>query len=312
MEKHYESDEIEIDLKELFFELVGEWQKIAISTVLAAVIFFVVSAFIITPQYQSTSKLYLLKSEGISSLTDLQLGTNLANDYMEVVDGRPILDQVITNLGLDMSYGELKGILTFTNPASSRIIEITATHPDPKVAKAIVDEVADVAKQFIKEKMKQDEPSVLQYGYVATSQVSPNVMTNTVLGGLVGAFLAIAVVVITYLMNDTIMTPDDMEKKVGIQVLASLPFDEEEDDGAPSRGAKKTSLLDKVGIAGMAANASAKTQRSATTASRPSNAQRPASGTRPSNGQRPAGTRPASSQRPSNNRPDNHKTNSAQ
>ena len=318
MEKHYESDEIEIDLKELFFELVGEWKKIAISTVLAAVIFFVVSAFIITPQYQSTSKLYLLKSEGISSLTDLQLGTNLANDYMEVVDGRPILDQVIANLNLDMSYGELKGILTFTNPSSSRIIEITATHPDPKVAKAIADEVADVAKQFIKDKMKQDEPSVLQYGYVATSQVSPNVTTNTILGALVGAFLAIAVVVITYLMNDTIMTPDDMEKKVGIQVLASLPFDEEEDDGAPSRSSKKTSLLDKVGIGG--ATTVKKTQRPATSAGRPSGAQRPsASGTRPSNGSRPSngqrpiqGSRPATGQRPTGNKPSNPKTNDAQ
>ena len=312
MEKHYESDEIEIDLKELFFELVAEWQKIAISTVLAAVIFFVVSAFIITPQYQSTSKLYLMKSEGISSLTDLQLGTNLANDYMEVVDGRPILDAVIENLGLKMTYAELKEIITFKNPSSSRIIEITVTHPNAETAKAIADEVADVAKKFIKDKMKQDEPSVLQYGYVATSQVSPNVMTNTILGGLVGAFLAIAVVVITYLMNDTIVTPDDMEKKVGLQVLASLPFDEEEDDGASSRSSKKTSLLSKTGFSA-GQQVLTKTPHAVTTASKSNGTQRPATnGTRPANTQRPAGARPTNGQRPSNNRPSNQKPHGAQ
>ena len=206
---------------------------------------FVVSAFIITPQYQSTSKLYLLKEDVISSITDLQIGTNLATDYMEVVDGRPILDQVIANLGLDMSYGELHGILAFNNPTNSRIIEITATHPDPQTAKAIADEMADVTAEFIEDKMAQDKPSVLQYGYVAGGPVSPNVMKNTVLGGAIGAFLAIAIIVITYLMNDTIMTPDDMEKKVGLHVLASLPFDEEEDDGvqksssSSSKGKKK-------------------------------------------------------------------------
>ena len=244
MEKQYESDEIEIDLKELFFEVVAEWKKIVISTVLAAVIMYVVSAFIMTPQYQSTSKLYLMKSGGISSITDLQLGTNLATDYMEIIDGRPILDQVIKNLSLEMNYGELKEMITFVNPTSSRIIEITVTHPEPETAKAIADEIADVAATYIEEKMDQDKPSVLQYGYVADGPVSPSVMKNSVLGALVGAFLAIAIIVITYLLNDSIMTPDDMERKIGVKVLASLPFDEEEDDGMPRKSKQKKSVID--------------------------------------------------------------------
>lgn len=240
MEKQYESDEIEIDLKELFFELLVEWKKIAVSTILAGLIMFIISAFIMTPQYQSTSKLYVLsKSTSITSLTDLQMGTNLTNDYMEIVGGRPILDQVILNLGLDYTYGELAGLIAFNNPSDSRILEITVTHPDPQVAKNIADEMADVAAAFIAEKMDQDPPSVIQYGYIENNPVSPSIVKNTAIGLLAGAFLAMAVVVITYLMNDTIMTPDDMERKVGIQVLASLPFDEEEDDGIPVKSTKK-------------------------------------------------------------------------
>ncbi len=263
MEKHYESDEIEIDLKDLFFELLGEWKKIAVSTVLAGVIMFVISAFIITPLYQSTSKLYLLKEDVISSITDLQIGTNLATDYMEIVDGRPILDQVIENLQLDMTYGQLHGMLSFHNPTNSRIIEITVTHEDPQMAKAIADEMADVAAEFIKVKMAQDKPSVLQYGYVAEDPVSPSVVKNAVLGAFVGAFLAIAVIVITYLLNDTIMTPDDMEKKVGLNVLASLPFDEEEDDGVQSSSKdKKKSLVDNLKSASGSKSASKTSSKS--------------------------------------------------
>ena len=243
MEKHYESDEIEIDLKELFFEVLAEWKMIVISTVLVGLIMFLISNFIITPQYQSTSKLYVFtKSTSITSLTDLQMGTNLTNDYMVVLGGRPVLDDVIENLGLDMTYAELSDILTFNNPSNSRVLEITVTHPDAEVAKAIADEVADVAAQFISDKMDQDPPSVLQYGYVATAPVSPSVPKNTIIGALAGAFLAIAIVVITYLLNDTIMTPDDMERKVGLNVLASLPFDEEEDDGVPVKKQKKSVL----------------------------------------------------------------------
>jgi len=69
-------------------------------------------------------------------------------------------------------------------------------------------------------------------------------MKNTVIGALAGAFLAIAIVVITFLLNDTIMTPDDMERKVGLNVLASLPFDEEEDDGLPTKKDKKKTRID--------------------------------------------------------------------
>ena len=240
MEKHYESDEIEIDLKELFFELLAEWKKIAASTILAGLIMFIISAFIMTPQYQSTSKLYVLsKSTSITSLADLQMGTNLTNDYMEIVGGRPILDQVITNLELEYTYTELDSLIAFNNPSDSRILEITVTHPDPQVAKEIADEMADVAAAFIAEKMDQDPPSVIQYGYIENNPVSPSIVKNTAIGFLAGAFLAMAVVVITYLMNDTIMTPDDMERKVGLQVLASLPFDEEEDDGIPVKSSKK-------------------------------------------------------------------------
>lgn len=243
MEKHYESDEIEIDLKELFFEVVGEWKMIVVSTILVGLIMFLISNFIITPQYQSTSRLYVFtKSTSITSLADLQTSANLTNDYMEVIGSRPVLDQAIENLQLDMTYGELAGMLAFSNPSNSRILQITATHPDPDVAKAIVDEVADVAAQYIAEKMDQDPPSVLQYGYVATGPVSPNIMKNTVIGAAAGAFLAIAIVVLTYLLNDTIMTPDDMERKVGLNVLASLPFDEEEDDGIPVKKEKKSAF----------------------------------------------------------------------
>ena len=100
MEKHYEDDEIEIDLKELFFELLNNWGLIVISTVLVAIIAFCISKFIMVPQYSSTAQLYVFsKSTSITSLTDLQMGTNLTNDYKVVITGRPVLEQVIKNLG---------------------------------------------------------------------------------------------------------------------------------------------------------------------------------------------------------------------
>ena len=241
MERPYEADgEIEIDLKDLFFELMNNWMMIGISTILVALIMFCISKFIIVPEYQSTSELYVLsKTTSITSLADIQMGTNLTNDYIVVVKGRPVLEQVISNLGLDETYGSLKNKVALNNPSNSRILDITVTDVDPKRAKLIADEIAKVGSAFIAEKMVQDPPTIIQYGYVNNNPVSPNIMTNTVLGAAVGAFLAMAIIVITYLMNDTIMSVDDIERKLGLNVLGTLPLEAEEEYDGRSRSKKK-------------------------------------------------------------------------
>ena len=243
MEKQYEDDEIEIDLQELFFELVSNWVMIVISTVLVALIMFCISKFIMVPQYQSTAQLYVLtKSTSITNLADLQASTNLTNDYKVVVTGRPVLEKVIANLRLDETYAGLHERVAVNNPSNSRILEITVTDPSPEMAKMIADEVADVGAAFISEKMDQDPPSVIQYGYVSKNAVSPNILMNTVLGAAIGAIIAMVIVIVTYLLNDTVMTAEDIERKLGMNVLGSLPLEEMEYDGAKKKKKKQKTV----------------------------------------------------------------------
>lgn len=237
MERQYNTDdEVEIDLKELVIELLENWKMIALSTVLAAAIAYCISSFIITPQYESTSKLYVLsKSTSLTSLADLQMGTNLTNDYVVVVAGRPVLEQVIANLGLAENHAQLKGKVSVNVPSNSRIIEIKVTDPDPNRAKAIADEMASVASDFIAAKMDQDPPTTIQKGYADGKPVSPSIPKNTVIGAMIGAMLAMAIVVIAYLLNDSIMTGEDIERKLGLNVLGTLPLEEAEFDGDKRR-----------------------------------------------------------------------------
>ena len=55
-----DDNEIEIDLKELLFELLANWKWIVLAIILAGTLAFSVSYFLMTPMYQSTSKLYVL------------------------------------------------------------------------------------------------------------------------------------------------------------------------------------------------------------------------------------------------------------
>ena len=233
MEKNYDvKDELELDLKSLFFELLNNWLTIAVSTVLVAAIMFCYSKFMLTPQYQSTSELYVLSSStSITSLADIQVGTYMTRDYVVVITGRPVLDQVIKNLDLDISYRSLRGKIRVNNPDDTRIIQITITDANPNRAKLIADELAEVSSAYIAEKMDQDAPSIISYGYADGGAVSPNISKNTMLGALIGAVIAMAIILISYLLNDTIMSPEEMERKLGLNVLGTLPLEEEEYDG---------------------------------------------------------------------------------
>lgn len=237
-----QQEEMEIDLKEILFELLAHWKMIILSTVLVAAIAFVVSKFIMVPQYESTAQLYVLsKSTSITSLTDLQMGTNLTKDYIVVVAGRPVIDQVIENLNLDEDYASLSVQVKVSNPSDSRILEITVIDPDPQRAKRIADEIATVAAKYIHAKMDQDPPNIIQAGYADGAPVSPSIAKNTLIGALLGFVLAAAIVIISFLLNDNIYTTEDIEKKLGLQVLGTLPEEEAEFDGNKSKKKKSAS-----------------------------------------------------------------------
>lgn len=241
MEQQRNTNEVEeIDLLQLFLAVLEHRKMVILSTILVALIALVYSALLVTPMYASTSELYVLsKSTSLTSLTDLQVGTNLTSDYMEVISGRPVLEQVIDNLGLKDDYVSLKERVVLENPTNSRIMKITVTDPNPKNAKAIADEIAEVSAAYISEKMDQDPPTIIQYGYADNDKVSPSIGKNTFIGAIIGFLLASAVVIVGYLLNDTITNPDDLEKNIGLHVLASLPLEESEYDGESSNKKRK-------------------------------------------------------------------------
>lgn len=224
MEHQYE-EEIEIDLKELFFVLWNEIKLILLSAVLMAAIVFVFNKFVLTPQYAATSKLYILsKSTSITSMADLQIGSNLTQDYMVIIKGRTVVDTVIENLQLDETYESLSEKIAITNPSDTRILNITITCDDPKEAKQIADEFAVVASAYIAEKMDQDPPNIIENAFVNENPVGPSTMKNTVLGFIIGFVLMCGIIIVVYIMDDTLNDPEQIEKHLGLNTLASIPI----------------------------------------------------------------------------------------
>jgi len=216
-------DEVEIDLLEIFYALKKKILLVLMFALVGGCIAAAYTQFLMTPIYSSTSSILVLSKETtLTSLADLQLGASLTSDYTVLITSTPVMEQV-SDLDLDMTAEQLKGSVSINNPTDTRILEITVNNTDSKMAKKIVDEIANVSSSFIGDKMEVIPPKIIEVGKIATVRTSPSVKKNAALGFLLG-FLACAAIVVVYaVMDDTIKTEEDIEKYLGVSVLAKVP-----------------------------------------------------------------------------------------
>jgi capsular polysaccharide biosynthesis protein len=225
----FDENEIEIDLKEIFFILLRKFWIIVVSGIGLAAIAFYISKFVLVPTYESTTKVYILnKQENTSTITyaDLQSGSQLTKDYMTLVTSRPVIEQVIATLNMNLTYSQLAGMVKVENPADTRLLNIKVIYTDPYMAKKIADEIREASSVHIKSVMDIDSVNKAEDANIPEGPSSPNVRRNTVFGGLAGSFLSAALIILVFLLDDTMKTPDDIEKHLGISVLSSIPYQE--------------------------------------------------------------------------------------
>ena len=215
-----------IDLKDIFFLLRQKWWKILLFFVLGAVVAGLVTVLLITPKYTATSSLYVVSAsnDSVVDLTDLQIGTSLTADYETLLMGRPMMESVIENLNLnEVTVAQLRDMISISNPTGTRILNISATHADPNLAKQIANEMAKLGVTWLPQVMDSNAPNVAEEAVVPQAPSSPSVMRNVVLGALVFAVLYVAFAVVRFMMNDTIRSSEEFERYFGIVPLAVVP-----------------------------------------------------------------------------------------
>ena len=227
----FDEDEIEIDLWQLLRTLKRRLVWIVGAGVLVGGMFGAFSKFVITPQYTSTAMVYILSKETtLTSLADLQIGSQLTKDYKIIVTSRPVLTEVIGVLNLDLTYEQMVDKIKINNPTDTRILSITAEDPDPLTAKNIADAVAKTSSNYIGDIMEMVPPKIIEEGVVAEKKSSPSNSKNALLGAALGIFLVCGLTVVEELLNDSIQSEEDVEKYLGLTVLAAVPLREGEEE----------------------------------------------------------------------------------
>lgn len=223
--KNPQNDEIEIDLREIFFVLLDKRLVIILVTLLCATVAFAYTKFMITPMYKSTTSIYVLnkQNEGTVTSSDLSASTQLTYDYSQLIKSKSVALEVIKRLKLDMTPEALVRRITTSTPSNSRIINISVIDANPETAKKIADTVRNEAAIKIQEVTACEAVNMVDEANVPRSRYSPSYTKNVSIGGAVGFVLTVGIILFMHLSDDTIKTSDDVEKYLGLSTLGSIP-----------------------------------------------------------------------------------------
>ena len=222
-----EANTIEIDVLSLLRTI---WRKkflILLTAILTTGLAFAYSAFLATPQYDSTTRLYVVNqsSDNGAGITnqDLQAGSFLVKDYKEIILSQDVLKNVTTTLGIT---DDIKEKITVNIPVDTRILSITVRDSDPNQAATIANTLRDEAAKKIIEVTKVSDVTTLEAALPAEKPSTPQTKRNLVLGFVVGAFLATALVLVLEVLDDRVKRPQDIEEGLGMTLLGVVPHAE--------------------------------------------------------------------------------------
>ena len=216
-----------ITFKNLWHILIHRLPVIAAGACVGTILLFVATQAAYTPQYQSRAVLYIIRqSENISTgdaSTEFSLSLKLVNDCTYFLKSHTVLDRVIEDLHLDMTYRQLYSSISVYNPDNTRILEVTVEAASPEQAKQIVDLIGQIAPREIEDVMGYRQLQLFENG---TLNADPSNRIGPTMYLLFCGMLAMAiygVFLIAYLLDDRVRTDEDVEQLLGLSLLGSIP-----------------------------------------------------------------------------------------
>lgn len=220
-----DSQEMEIDLLDLFGFYMSRLPLLIAAILIGAVIAGLATHFLIPDKFTASSRMYMVSasSDTVVNLSDLNLGTSISNDYVELMKSRPVVEEVIEKLELPYTYEQLIGMVSLSVVNNTRIVRIAVTSRDPQEAMDIANQMARTSRTQLPKVMTSPSPTIAEYAVLPQHKSSPSMKKNVMIGALLLLFLVLALLTVEYLLDDTIKTAEDVEKEFGVMPLSVVP-----------------------------------------------------------------------------------------
>jgi len=220
---------MELELRDIFRIIWARIWIIVLITIVAMLASGIISYFYLDKIYESSTTLIVNKQKDDNekevqyTYNDILLSQKLVSTYTEIAKSSYVLERVIKELNLDLSPAQLKEMIAVSAVGDTQIIRITVSDVFPARATVIAEKMAELLPIRVSELEMPDNVKVVDKAKVPSSPVKPRPLMNIAIAGVLGIMVGLGIIFLIEYLDNTIKTPDDVQKYLGLPVLGSIP-----------------------------------------------------------------------------------------
>jgi capsular polysaccharide biosynthesis protein len=183
-----------------------------------------------TPEYVASTKVLVGQEQGNGQDTNLGGDVSglqaLTQTMIMYIDTRPVAEEAIRRLGLEISPDDLLNNLTIEQMETSQLILLSYKDTDPLRAEQIVNAVGQVSTERISASSvsaSNIEANVIERALVPDAPVSPKPLRNGLLAAVFGLMLGIGLALLMEYLDYSWRSPEEVEQISGVPTFATIP-----------------------------------------------------------------------------------------
>lgn len=215
-----------IRLDELFEALKKRWLMIVVITLLATVASAVFSFFVIKPQYEASTKVFIGKDDGENqsySQNDVTMYQKLMKTYSEAIKTKDLVSRSLKDTSLNLEPQEVLNNLTVVSVTDTQILQIKYKSKNPKEAEVVIEEIAEEFIKTSKELVPNGNIKIIEEVELPEKPVSPNKKMNIAIAFLVGLMVSVGLAFLLEFLDNTFKNKEQLERELDLPVLGSIP-----------------------------------------------------------------------------------------
>lgn len=210
----------------------------------AAIIFaavYIIESVTYEEEYTATAIVWALGNNASTtagtSTSDVSIGTQLINDYKQLMTTDDLLQEVIDKEVLNMRPAELRDAITISHKDETRVMRVSVTTGKATGSSKIVNTLVNVFCDRVNSKnvananpngntTTRPQQNLITVWAEATTPKAPSNAISALRIAIIAFVVAVLVYVlyfILYIMDDKISTAEDVEKYLGVSMLGSIP-----------------------------------------------------------------------------------------
>ncbi|EOU1560117.1 capsular biosynthesis protein [Clostridium perfringens] len=222
-------EENTISLQEFIYDLKKRWKLIALITIAATLVSAILSFFVIKPQYEAKTKLFIGKQESQGSTysnSDVSMYQQLMKTYAELAKTSDLVNKAVKSADLDYNQKEIKEILNNLNAtpsADTQILDLSFKGRNPKEVLKITEAITNEFILESKDLIPNGNVQVIQKPQLPEHPVSPNKKRNILIAIVLGGIIGIGLVILLEFLDNTFKSREELEKTLDLPIIGTIP-----------------------------------------------------------------------------------------